>query len=66
MSLLKQADCDLGQANNESETPAHVAAYKGCEACLCVLKEFGCDLGRADNDVTRVRRFQIYSVDLNL
>ena len=51
LRLLKEAGCDLGQANNDGETPAFMAAWKGHEGCLRLLKEAGCDLGQADNVV---------------
>ena len=48
MRLLKEAGCDLGQAKNDGDTPAFMAAQNGHEGCLRVLKEAGCDLGQAD------------------
>ena len=49
MRLLKEAGCDLGQADDGGETPAHYAAFFGFEGCLRLLKETGCDLGQADS-----------------
>ena len=50
LHLLKEAGCDLGQANNCGETSAHFAAGRGHEDCLRVLKKAGCDLGQADSE----------------
>ena len=48
MRLLKEAGCELDQADNDGVTPAYAAAYSGHESCLRVLQEAGCDLGQAD------------------
>ena len=52
LHMLKEASCDLGQANDglDGRTPAYNAAMDGNEGCLRLLKETGCDLKQTDND----------------
>ena len=50
LRLLKEAGCDLGQANKNGQTPAHITAQNGHEGCLRLLKEAGCDLGAVSKD----------------
>ena len=39
--LLKEAGCDLGQAADDGDTPACVAAVNGHDACLRLLEDAG-------------------------
>ena len=42
--LLHEWDCDMGQADNDGRTSAHMAALNGHEGCLRLLHEWGCDM----------------------
>ena len=44
LEVLREAGCDLGQADNDGVTPAHWAAGHGHDACLIQLQSAGCNL----------------------